>query len=386
MVDISHKISYDIEMVSPNVTYDKLNTYIFHYPCELNTLCYPYDIIIQPGRYLFQLWGAQGGDSRYQNIYEIRKDSGGKGAFVSGVITIKQTTRMFLHVGGKGEDQIDLNMSNPGNGGYNGGGNGGKDTKDDHGGESSAGGGGASDIRLLPNSINEIESLKSRIIVAAGGGGACSTNHTDCEEDFNLINNWQCTKMSSTLYSDNNEFIGIYIGTFKGGPGGGLHGYTYNNATFPGEQTKGNFGHGSDGINISQVYGGSIGGAGGGYYGGTSISIDTIDDIYYEVGGSGGSSYVSGYDGCNSVSAFPLNEINHTNQSLHYSGLYFQDIKMISGMESMSDPFGIAETGHSGNGAISITFLKELSITCFNSKSIITHSYSILFYTFIRIK
>ena len=46
------------------------------------------------------------------------------------------------------------------------------DTNDDNPPESSAGGGGSTDIRLIPDTDNELDSLKSRIIVAGASGGA----------------------------------------------------------------------------------------------------------------------------------------------------------------------------------------------------------------------
>ena len=193
------KVFYDIENKSPSVSQSSPNTYIFNYPCNSTTSCYPYNVLIHPGKYIFRLWGAQGGDGRYQNNHTVRTDSGGKCAFVSGKISIKQTTRLYLYIGGKGEDQTDYDTSNPGKGGYNGGGDGGKDLLDSLSGESSAGGGGATDIRLIPHSVSEIESLKSRIIVAAGGGGACSSNQEFCHRNDNLTNSILCSSIDTSL-------------------------------------------------------------------------------------------------------------------------------------------------------------------------------------------
>ena len=82
--------------------------------------------------------------------------------------------------------------------GYNGGGLGTWDQEDD---EAAGAGGGATDIRLVANDWDNFESLKSRIMVAAGGGGA--TNLT------------------------------------AGGAGGGLEGLTNRKRSQPGTQTSG---------------------------------------------------------------------------------------------------------------------------------------------------
>ena len=92
------------------------------------------------------------------------------------------------------------------------------------------------------------------------------------------------------------------------------------------------------------------GGYGGGeYYGGTSYQ--------YAFSGSGGSSFISGYEGCKAVKE-RSDVIDHTNTSYHYSGFIFTNTEMISGNETMPVPSSSTEEGiHSGEGAFRITIL-----------------------------
>ena len=53
----------------------------------------PERIVLHPGRYSFELYGANGGF-----------DNGGKGGYVSATFVATNTTELFLYVGGRGED------------------------------------------------------------------------------------------------------------------------------------------------------------------------------------------------------------------------------------------------------------------------------------------
>ena len=88
---------------------------------------------------------------------------------------------------------------------------------------------------------------------------------------------------------------------------------------------------------------------GGGYYGGTSYQ--------YAFAGSGGSSFISGYEGCKSVKE-QTESIEHTNTSYHYSGIVFTDTKMIRGNATMPVPYDVTSEGiHSEEGAFRLTLL-----------------------------
>ena len=96
-----------------------------------------------------------------------------------------------------------------------------------------------------------------------------------------------------------------------------------------------------------------IGGiGGGGYYGGTSY--------YYAFAGSGGSSFISGHLGCDAVEENTT--IHHTGQSIHYSGLYFTQTRMINGSEIMPLPSSSEEGILYDSGYFRITILDKISI------------------------
>ena len=88
----------------------------------------------------------------------------------------------------------------------------------------------------------------------------------------------------------------------------------------------GGFGFGGSAVVKSNGSWGS--GGGSGYYGGGHGHYHNSI-----VGtGAGGSSFISGHNGCNAIHASSTSgNIIHTGQSKHYSGLYFTNTVMIDG-------------------------------------------------------
>ena len=288
----------------------------------------------ESGFYQIEAWGAQGGkscldagerDLSSQGLERTERGHalGGCGGYTSGKIFLKKGTKLYLYVGGKGADGVEKRNSA---GGWNGGGIGANDgTPASDRGETDGGGGGATDVRLVSGNWNAFDSLKSRIMVAGGGGGAGDTGH--------------------------------------GGDAGGLdstagymgaHSAAYVNATLA-YQTSGNaFGAGQNGTLLAPNY--PSAGGGGGWYGGKHPALEvnpnnTAQNIWQNAG-SGGSSYISGHSGCNSVAEDSISSsIRHTGQAEHYSGYIFTDTQMISGYKQMKDPqTGMTVVGHTGNG------------------------------------
>ena len=119
------------------------------------------------GTYKIETWGAQGGNSTYNNSsYE-----GGYGAYSTGTIDLIKDERIYINVGGQGGG-FTANGSTgtaDSNTGYNGGGYGGATP----GNSTYAGGGGATHISfksgLLKNLSDDIDDI---IIVSSGGGGS----------------------------------------------------------------------------------------------------------------------------------------------------------------------------------------------------------------------
>ncbi|EAX93620.1 hypothetical protein TVAG_336060 [Trichomonas vaginalis G3] len=247
---------------------------------------------------------------------------------------------MFLYLGGRGQDQDDATKSHiPALGGWNFGGKGGIDFNDDvhpyEPLESGAGGGGSVDLRLMYIDINDQddlnesllnESLESRIMVAGSGGGAVSAEPND----------WGMT---------------------DGFPGGGTAAISNGLYSLGGSQTKGIFGKGMDGKSSFSNLGGS-GGSGSGYRGGYINFPSTTQDGFYSIGGSGGSSYISGHFGC--ISPYFKNDSEPTPlNSFHESGLFFTNTIMKSGNEEMPSPYNSSVIrGHIGHGICRITILR----------------------------
>jgi hypothetical protein len=275
------------------------------------------------GDYKIELWGAQGGSFPSQTV------SGGKGAYVTGTIFLKANTTLYLYIGSQGTMLKSTAIAAT----FNGGGA----TPNTNSGVTAGSGGGATDVRLVSGAWSDTSSLRSRIIVAAGGGSGLYIDDT------------------SSGYPDR-----TYDGGYAGGLTGGAGSYAtcsksnLNIAPTGGLQTAGGMG-GNNNSTYSGKFG--IGGnsstsasaGGGGYYGGGG----GIDTGWTPSTGAGGSSFISGYSGCNAIDANGV----HTGQPNHFSGYIFNNSQMIAGNAVMPSPTGVEETGHTGNGYAKITYL-----------------------------
>lgn len=277
----------------------------------------------EDGYYKIECWGAQGGTYSYA--------IGGKRAYTKGIIKLSKGEKIYVYVGecynGARETMC-----------YNGGGSG---SYGSLGNTTNTNGGGATDIRLTNGNWNDFNSLKSRIMVAAGGGGGCENG-------------------SSYGYS-----YGGYGGALQGGNANIIKasGYGELNSTIGASQISGGYNDASTslfglfGIGGYGKYSGEwiyISGGGGGYYGGgAGLAAKAIISS-----ASGGSSYISGYEGCNSIAESSTEEnIIHTGNIIHYSGKYFLYTEMESGRNYMPSPNDatIEKQGNEGNGYAKIT-------------------------------
>ncbi len=303
-----------------------------------------YQVFIAPktGEYKIELWGASGGSTETGAI-------GGNGAYTKGIISLKENEKIYIFVGEEGHTytaRIPYILSET----FNGGGRGQQHTY-----TNASSGGGATDIRLNISETgnwNDFNSLKSRIMVAAGGGGG-------------------------HYWSNVGNVTGGYGGTLVGGEGIMRYISIENdnrvlNNTTGGTQTSGGEpndrkatgGYGKFGIGGNSASASS--GGGGGYYGGGG----GIDQGYSPSAGAGGSSYISGYIGCiaidntsteNSVFSKTGCDVNAPDLecSKHYSGKYFTDPQMIAGNSQMPTHNGEGTMeGNIGNGHAKITFVK----------------------------
>ncbi len=272
-------------------------------------------VTLAVGKYKMECWGARGG-------------SGGAGGYTKGALNLQQQRRFYIYVGQAGPS---CGIPTGGAAAFNGGGAGGNGIYYTSGGYWCSGGysgGGASDIRMEGGAWNNTQSLRARLMVAGGGGGSLSQ---------------------------------------KGGASGGLTGYNSKSdggAIVAGAtQTSGYaFGVGQTGGNGSNAGNGAEGngGGGGGYYGGKAY---TGTGRYSNAGAGGGSSFISGHNGCNAINSAG----SHTGQSVHYSGLSFTNTIMIDGAGyqwttakgsyvGMPDLAGTGTmTGNTGHGQVKIT-------------------------------
>ena len=294
------KITLETVEVKDKSYLNEKKEYIYKFTSAFN-----YSIFTVPktGQYNIELNGAQGGNSNL----------GGNGGRVTGKIFLEKGMTLYVYVGSTPKDYAYMK------GGWNGGGTAGT-------GQVAGGGGGATDIRLINATLpNNFESLKSRIMVAAGGGGYNGyLSNSYGGSGGNLIG-------GNGTYSGSNSQTPPTGGTQTyGGIGGGT------NSTYG---IDGEFGIGAN-YNSSNNHGG---GGGGGYYGGGSGSNykDSVSS------GSGGSSYISGYEGCSSIEkeSTPTNII-HNGSAYHYSGYYFTDPVMSDGINS-------------GDGSARIEYISE---------------------------
>ena len=320
-----------------NYTKQGSNQYLLNYPCSDNN-CYPYIITLKPGKYLLECWGASGSSTKEEFV---------RGAYVSGVLNIKETLSLYAYIGNVGK----LN----GEATFNGGGKGSKQGYS---------GGGATDFRLFPgDTFSSITSLLSRIIIAGGGAGLNVYSDDDAKLD-EICDYGQggseeggcgyfrrCTTHTSVIthaYGGNQKEAGL-SGHCESPC---MHGYKDHNL-------RGKLGVGVDTQNAAYSTGG-----GGGYFGGGAGAVDSG----VVSSGGGGSSYVSGHPNCSSLTPNYENSIGYDvdiEKHIHYSGIEFKNPIMIDGRNEIIEPDGTIEKGHTGSGQARITILNQFhKITC----------------------
>ncbi len=219
------------------------------------------------GKYKIETWGAQGGNG-YDDF-----TTGEFGGYSSGLIRLEKNQKLYIYIGEHPNFISNKCYTNNPNNSFNGSIEG-----------SCSGGGGATDIRLASTSNwYDFAGLSSRIMIAGGGGGS--------------------------FYRGNGGTGGGLIGGSGIGFDSGLK-YIIGTG---GAQTSMFFGIGNRSTTIG----------GGGYYGGEGG---------YGANAGGGSSFISGHNGCDAIKEESTeNNIIHTGQSVHYSGMYFTDTVIIDG-------------------------------------------------------
>ena len=273
------------------------------------------------GTCTYECWGARGGNGAGNSSSYL----GGYPGYTIGTASFTKHTQIYTYVGGVGSrtnaGSIQGGSATAYNvGGWNGGGNSGNNS-DRHIG---AGGGGATDFRLRncasTSQWNELGSLRSRIMVAGGAGGA----------------GWDCNGgaggglTGGTGAGGSGYQTEIYANTGGGQTGtGSCTYYTISpGSTYVAEHCTestspyGTFGYARGGENY--WWGG---GAGGGWYGGVQG---------FGRSGSGGSSFISGHPGCYAVNQSTSTSTttyhkSGTNKERYDDTYYFTGTSMTAG-------------------------------------------------------
>ena len=216
-----------------NPSYLIKNQIIIPYQCQSKTICFPYLISFEEGSYSIELYGGSGGNAS--------RSLGGKGGYTKANVHFFKRESFYLFIGSSGQNAKENNHE----GGYNGGGSGTNIR---------GSGGGATDLRLTKNDLN------TRILVAAGGGGAMDNENSvfsNGGDGGGLIGN------IGDLYKDEIPCIPTQDGCVNG---------TDN-------LSVGTFGYGANVPSDESP----IGGGGGGWWGGGSAN---------GCGSAGGSSHI----------------------------------------------------------------------------------------------
>lgn len=206
------------------------------------------------GIYMLETWGASGGYA-----YDILRSTGGGGygGYSVGSVSLNKTNTLFINVGGQGESNCQTTTCT---GGYNGGSSSSKWANGTGAGLYTGGGGGATHIANVSGLLSTLEDSKDKILLVSGGGGG---------GDY----------YPAWGYSASGGSGGGYVGV------DGLTGSTGQTVPVMDLNTGGTQSTGySFGAAATTYTSDSIGGSGGGWYGGLSRTVHTT--------GAGGSGYI----------------------------------------------------------------------------------------------
>ena len=294
------KIEFTGDNGEAKISYYRRST-ILNYPCSSVDKCSPYKVTFPKGAYRIECWGASSDVA--------------SGGYTSGDIYFQKEETFYIHIGpsyGLYNAALPNAVTTSGHKGC-----------------------GATDVRYSPNAYYEFESLKTRIMVAAGSGNYEHLAGTGMNAG-GLVG----------------EDASSYYGIAKGGnqTSGGITEYVFYKGSF-----------GLAGSTTSTKDWGAIGG--GGYYGGTSINSAGAS--------AGGSSFISGYEGCDAIFENSTEDnIFHSHQPIHYSRFVFFKSNMFGGKDEMPQPTGCNKIGHTGHGVAKITplFILDKQVTCINQR------------------
>ena len=296
-----------------NISQKTKRSFVLSYPCEDSNKCTPYVLKLSSGVYRFECWGSRGGDWESGSS----RSTPGLGGYTAGTLFLQNPTTMYVYIGTVGFF------------------NGIKEYEKQFGGVYATSG-GATDVRLkTSDNWWDSSSLISRIMVSGGGGGAewgssYGGHGGGIEGGTSISNNFQLCKGGTQTSGSQCDSIQMNL--------------THNQVPI-----TGTFGSGGKTIlqNPTALDYGGFGG--GGYYGGTSYP--------WAYAGSGGSSFISGFQGCNAVKE-QTDVIVPKNDPIHYSRHVFVNPIMIQGNNTMPLPSSFTEKSiYKGIGAFRISLL-----------------------------
>ncbi|MCI9978037.1 hypothetical protein JY742_18070 [Clostridioides difficile] len=191
---------------------------------EFNYVYGEQKVVLPPGKYLLECWGAAGGGGSKITDTNLRS----KGGYSKGELMLKKETTLYVYTGGNGYSSYSTIF------------NGGGDTRisesTSSGGSIYCGGGGATDIRLVGGSWNNEQGLLSRIIVAGGagrnnfekkggdGGGETGGEGIYANSGATQISGGKGTSGTDGSFGKGGKFISAETGKNHGGGGGGWFG------------------------------------------------------------------------------------------------------------------------------------------------------------------
>ena len=217
------------------------------------------------GTYKLETWGAQGGNSIDEGIVFVNKFYAG---YSSGKILLEKNKKLFISVGGKGENAT---VGKSSLGGWNGGGNGDWDHSDN---ESCGGGGGATSIQTLlinDGQLKNYENKKSGVLIVSGASAGTGITFRSTYENFKFSNG------------------GGFIGGTAGFTGSEIK--TYKHIKNANQMFGYKFGQGASADELKVNANQEVPGGGGGWYGGYAIDLENIATFRWGFSG-GGSGYI----------------------------------------------------------------------------------------------
>lgn len=282
------------------------------------------EIVLPKGKYLLEVWGAQGGNSVGSGTRSAG-GNGGLGGYSKGLLTLSSQTKIFIYVGSQGQSANSADGSVT-NGGFPDGGG----TKTGHYDSYTSvpgTGGGSTSIRISS------DSLYSRVIVAGGGGGAGGDNQRTDHGGFGGGTTGGNSYCKGSLQD---QGAGTQTNSSPGPKGSGPPG------------VAGTFGQGATGLYKQGRDSG--GGGGGGWFGGGSGGYGGDTNCASGGGGSGWIFTESSYN------VWKSGDSSNASQFKLDKSFYLEDASTVPGNASFPSPNGkSSETGHSGSGYAKIT-------------------------------